>query len=190
MNFATIVIDPPWNETGGGKIKRGADRHYALMKTPDMPRTIMQSGVWRPAEDCHLYCWATANHLPDALYLIGALGFKYITNAVWTKEGKPGLGQYFRMQHEHLLLAIRGRGYNVRTDDKRIGSVIHAPRSRHSSKPLEAYEMIERRSVGPRLEMFARSPRKGWTVWGNEVSPSGGKDSGPATRGPLPRSHG
>ena len=32
----TIIADPPWNETGGGQIKRGADRHYPLMKADDI----------------------------------------------------------------------------------------------------------------------------------------------------------
>lgn len=26
--YKTIYMDPPWAEQGGGKIKRGADRHY------------------------------------------------------------------------------------------------------------------------------------------------------------------
>ena len=34
--YKTIYADPPWNESGGGKIKRGADRHYNLMKTTDI----------------------------------------------------------------------------------------------------------------------------------------------------------
>ena len=29
--YKTIYADPPWKESGGGKIKRGADRHYPLM---------------------------------------------------------------------------------------------------------------------------------------------------------------
>lgn len=29
--YKTIYLDPPWMEKGGGKIKRGADRHYNLM---------------------------------------------------------------------------------------------------------------------------------------------------------------
>ena len=33
--YKTIYMDPPWAEQGGGKIKRGADRHYPLMKTKD-----------------------------------------------------------------------------------------------------------------------------------------------------------
>lgn len=167
--YKTIVIDPPWHEVGGGRIKRGADRHYPLVKTENLPAVILGSGVFNPAVDAHLYCWATANHLPDAIWLMGALGFKYKTNLVWTKDGPKGLGQYFRMQHEHLLFGTRGRGFACKTDLKTIGSWVHAPRGRHSAKPAEAYEIIEARSNGPRLEMFARGHREGWQVWGNEI---------------------
>lgn len=169
MKFGTIAMDPPWMERGGGKIKRGADRHYQLLKTADMPGVIWGSGVFQPAEDCHLYMWATANHLTDALWLIEALGFRYVTNAVWVKPGGAGLGQYFRMKHEHLLLATRGKGYNVRTDARNLGSIVSAARTKHSRKPPEAYELIEARSKGPYLEMFARESRPGWAVWGNEA---------------------
>ena len=34
--YRTIYADPPWHEKGGGKIKRGADRHYPLMRTEDV----------------------------------------------------------------------------------------------------------------------------------------------------------
>ena len=34
--YKTILADPPWQEQGGGKIKRGADKHYPLMKTKDI----------------------------------------------------------------------------------------------------------------------------------------------------------
>jgi N6-adenosine-specific RNA methylase IME4 len=166
--YRTIVIDPPWMERGGGRSKRGADRHYDLLHTRDMPSVILQAPVWRPADDCILFMWATANHLPDALWLVEALGFRYVTNAVWVKS-HAGLGQYFRMRHEHLILATRGSGVAVRTAAKDISSVIEAPRGRHSQKPSTSYEMIERRSEGPYLEMFARSRREGWDVWGDEA---------------------
>ena len=169
MMYGTILMDPPWYETGGGKIKRGADRHYPLVKTPDLPRVIIQSPEWNPADDCHLYMWATNSFLADAIWLMGTLGFKYKTNVVWTKEGRKGLGQYFRGQHELLLFGVRGRGYNVKTDDKTIGSWVHAPRGKHSQKPSEFYDLIEARSQGPYLELFARSDRDGWISWGNEV---------------------
>jgi N6-adenosine-specific RNA methylase IME4 len=169
MRYKTIVMDPPWHEVGGGRIKRGADRHYPLIKTPDMPAVIFGSGVFEPAEDCHLYMWATANHLPDAIWLMGALGFKYKSNVVWAKGGPKGLGQYFRMQHEHLLFGVRGKGYNVRTELKTLGSLIVADRGRHSQKPDAAFKLIEQRSQGPYLEMFARSERDGWVSFGNEI---------------------
>lgn len=34
--YKTIYADPPWPEHGGGKIKRGADRHYQLMSVKDI----------------------------------------------------------------------------------------------------------------------------------------------------------
>ena len=36
MRYKTLYCDPPWMESGGGKIKRGADRHYSLMSTKDI----------------------------------------------------------------------------------------------------------------------------------------------------------
>ena len=167
--YQTILIDPPWNETGGGKIKRGADRHYPLIKTADLPRVILESGRFKPASNAHLYLWTTSSFLPDGLFLVEALGFTYKSCLVWTKQGRKGLGQYFRMQHEILLLAVRGSGFKVRTESRSIGSVIDAPRGRHSEKPVEFHELIEQRSHGPRLEMFARAPRDGWDSWGNEL---------------------
>ena len=167
--YSTILMDPPWNETGGGKIKRGADKHYPLVKTPDLPRVIMQSPEWRPANDCHLYMWATNTFLADAIWLMGTLGFKYKTNVVWTKD-RIGLGQYFRGQHELLLFGVRGKGYNVKTDDRTLRSWVHATRGTHSTKPPEFYDLIEARSTGPYLEMFARHRRDSWDSWGNQVS--------------------
>jgi N6-adenosine-specific RNA methylase IME4 len=128
--------------------------------------------VWRPAADCHLWLWCTSNFLRDALWTMEVLGFEYKTNAVWSKmkHGRLqiGLGQYLRHAHELLLLGVRGQP-RVPEPADRMPSVIIAPRARHSAKPVEAFELIERVSDGPRLEMFARDPRENWTVWGNEV---------------------
>ena len=165
--FSCILMDPPWQERGGGKIKRGADRHYPLVPSRQLPLVILGSGVFRPAQDCHLWMWSTNNFLPDALWLMSALGFRYVTNAVWVKD-RIGLGQYFRGQHELLLLGVQGSGPAVRTAARDLPSVVFAPRTKHSAKPTEAYELIEARSMGPRLEMFARHPRSGWACWGND----------------------
>lgn len=172
--YKTILIDPPWPEKGGGKIKRGADRHYPLIKVPDMPRVICQSGVFLPDEDCHLYLWTTNTHLPSGLWLTETLGFRYITCVTWAKP-RFGIGQYFRGQTEHLLFAIRGRGLALCRSHgapRNISTLLQTTsikKRRHSKKPDEAYELIEAMSPAPRVELFARDTRSGWSSWGNEI---------------------
>ena len=165
--YKTILIDPPWHEQGGGKIKRGADRHYNLLKTPDIVRTIYQSGVFSPEKDAHLYLWATNNFLKDGLFVMKALGFRYVTNLAWAKNSF-GLGQYFRGQHELLLFGVKGR-LPSQAKPRNVPSLIVADKTIHSRKPRLAYDYIERTSPEPRLEMFARSKREGWDSWGIEV---------------------
>lgn len=176
--YRTILIDPPWPEKGAGKIKRGADRHYGVMNSREILRVILNSGVFNPLPDAHLYLWVTNNYLPDALWLIDALGFKYKTTVTWAKD-RMGLGRYFRGRTEQLLFATSGNGMLVRemrTQRKDLTTLIlakHAKNGRgkivHSAKPEESYRLVEAASPSPRLEMFARRKRPGWTAWGDEL---------------------
>lgn len=178
--YGTILIDPPWPESGGGKIKRGADRHYPLIKTrEEILETILRAELWidydraAPAfdpspEGCLLWLWTTRNYRGWAHWLIESLRFKYVTDFVWVKTGRPGLGQWARSQHEHLLLARRGKVSPPPTY-LRAESVQYAPREKHSQKPELFYELIESISPHPFIEMFARAARSRWTVWGNET---------------------
>jgi N6-adenosine-specific RNA methylase IME4 len=169
IKYKTIVIDPPWSETGGGRIKRGADKHYSVLSTPDIIKAVHQSPVWDNVDDdAHLYLWATNSFLPDGLKVMDALGFRYITNICWSKN-HMGLGQYFRGKHELCLFGVRGKGFVNRTSDRTISSVIEAKKTGHSRKPEAFYSMVEHRSNGPYLDMFSRQKRKGWTCWGDEV---------------------
>lgn len=168
--YQTVMADPPWNEAGGGQIKRGADRHYPLMKT----REICALPVRRwAAPDAHLYLWVTNNFLEDGLEVVAAWGFRYVTTITWMKD-RMGIGQYFRGLTEHCLFCARGRvPYQLTEDGHRLQGVtgfFEAPRGEHSAKPAELRRMAERVSPGPRLEMFARQPTAGWDVWGNEAS--------------------
>lgn len=174
--FSTLLADPPWLERGSGKIKRGADRHYALLPTEEIPGVIRGSGLWRPAENSHFYLFTTNNFLRDALWVMEELEFAYKTNVVWTKR-HIGIGRYFRGAHELLLFGVRGRGMDpsVVTDRRNIPSVVAAEHVRvngkriHSAKPSEIYDLVEARSKGPYVEFFARSHRPNWTAWGAEA---------------------
>lgn len=77
-----------------------------------------------------------------------------------------------------MLFGVRGSGMSpeVITDRRDIPSVFFAPVPKnekgariHSRKPDASYELIEARTHGPRLELFARRGRPGWTSWGLEA---------------------
>lgn len=184
MKFKTIYSDPPWPEKGGGKIKRGADRHYPLMEKPEI---LLLPVDTLADENAHLYLWTTANYLDFAQECIKRWNFRYIRYIVWVKSRvgehptwldyqlrleNPGLGQYIRGVTELCLFAVRGKlPYRINPDGKRAQGidVIFAPRQAHSVKPEEMRKQIELVSHGPYLEMFARRPVKGWSVWGRDV---------------------
>lgn len=140
------------------------------MKKDEIIRTIYQSGVWFPDENCHLWIWVTNNFLKDGLFIMEALGFRYITKATWAKDGRFGLGQYMRGKTEDCLFGIRGRlPALVKNESTLFGDgLLH--KGRHSEKPESSYDKIRRISPGPRLEMFARRNIEGFLAWGNQIA--------------------
>ena len=160
--YKTIYADPPWREQGGGKIKRGADRHYPLMKTKDIKALPVKDIA---DDDCWLFLWVTNNFLKDGLEVMEEWGFRYVTNFVWTKE-RFGIGYYFRGHHELCLFGVKG---NLKPIKRNVSSVLFGPTTRHSQKPSLARTKIKEMSYGPRIELFAREETEGWDVWGNEV---------------------
>jgi MT-A70 len=50
-----------------------------------------------------------------------------------------------------------------------VRELIVSPRRKHSQKPDEQYERIERLVDGPYFEMIARQRRPGWTAWGRRT---------------------
>lgn len=193
--YQTIAADCPWPEQGGGKIKRGADRHYPIMKVKD----IMNIGVKDIAADnAHLYLWVTSNYLKGGLDVMHAWGFRYVSQIVWVKKKvanpkalffedddeavgdgvttQVGLGQYIRGCHELLLFGVRGvlpyRTIQHGGAEKRAQwrSVVEAPRTEHSAKPEIFRKTMEVVSHGPYIELFARGAApEGWEFWGNEA---------------------
>lgn len=188
--YRCVLLDPPWPEKGGGKIKRGADKHYPVASFSDIERIVL-TAPWRAAADAHCWCWTTANikNQEAALRLLRLMDFEPVRSVIWVKtkaDGtgvRPGLGQYLRGAHEVLLLGVRGRGLDesVWQGDRSLIDVIHTPHPTgpggkriHSRKPAASYELIERVSKGPRIELFARTRRvafdgQRWDVWGNQA---------------------
>lgn len=167
--YKTIYADPPWLERGGGKIKRGADRHYALMKTEDICKLPVKNLIH--PEGCHLYLWTANNFLEDSFKVIHSWGFEYITTITWMKD-KQGLGQYFRGITEHCLFASTKKRlpYKVIAGKRQQGITgFIEPKRKHSQKPEIMRNMIDTVSYRPRIELFAREKRYDWDCWGLEA---------------------
>ena len=164
--FTVIYADPPWRfepynrDTG---MDRAADNHYETMQLSDIKALKIPT-----ADDAALFLWATAPMLPDALEVMASWGFRYRSHCIWAKD-RIGTGYWFRNQHELLLVGTRGN-IPAPAPGEQYASVIHAALEYHSVKPATFAEIIEAMFPNvPRLEMFARHPRLGWSVWGNEI---------------------
>jgi N6-adenosine-specific RNA methylase IME4 len=106
--------------------------------------------------------------LPEALSVMAAWGFTYRSHCVWVKE-HVGIGYWLRNRHELLLVGTRG-SVPAPAPGTQYRSVIEARVGEHSAKPAAFAEMIEELFPNvPRVELFARAPRFGWDVWGNEA---------------------
>jgi N6-adenosine-specific RNA methylase IME4 len=163
-----LYVDPPWRYEYSVADSRQIENEYPTMSLEEICALPVEEAA---ADHCVLFLWATSPKLADAFDVLRAWGFAYKTCAVWDKE-RPGMGYYFRQQHELLLVATRG---NPRTPDEsaRVPSVIRLRRdNQHSRKPAEFYELIE--AMYPRAskrEVFARQSRPGWLpAWGNQVA--------------------
>ena len=167
--YKTIYLDPPWEESGGGKIKRGADRHYPLMSIKEIE--VLPVKELADEDGCHLYMWVTNNFLEKGLELVKKWGFNYVTCITWTKD-RIGLGQYYRGLTEHCIFATTKKKlpYKIENGKRQQGVTgFYEPKTVHSRKPQKMREMIEKVSYSPRIELFARQNFDGWDCWGNEV---------------------
>ncbi len=173
--YKTILADPPWQFTNRtGKV---APEHKRLNRYPTMPlEEICQLPVEKIIDETsHLYLWVPNALLPEGLSVLEAWGFQYKTNLIWyktRKDGGPdrrGVGFYFRNVTEILLFGIRGKNARTLQPGRSQENIITARKREHSRKPDEQYPLIEKCSRGPYIELFARGPRKGWDVWGNQA---------------------
>ncbi|MCS4510667.1 MT-A70 family methyltransferase [Xylophilus ampelinus] len=200
--FSTVLADPPWrfaNRTGKVAPEHRRLDRYSTMSL-DSIKALKVSEVLAPK--AHLYLWVPNALLPDGLDVMTAWGFRYVSNVVWAKrriDGGPdgrGVGFYFRNVTELLLFGVRGSMRTLAPGRSQV-NMIETRKREHSRKPDEQYDLIESCSPGAYLEMFARHPRQGWTVWGdesdNEVVPRGavhkGYEGGPILPPLLPNEH-
>ena len=160
--YKTILADPPWDIQQKGK-SRGAIKHYNLMTLYRIKAMPIADLV---EENSHCWLWVTNATLEAGFDVLRAWGFTPRSIYTWVKP-RLGLGVYLRNCTEHLLLGTRGKA-PIQFKGQMNWGFMPLPDPRH--KPEEVYDIIERCSEGNYLELFARRPRHGWDIWGNEVA--------------------
>lgn len=183
MRYRTIVADPPWpirwsgGRTTAGR-SSGSTRTYEKRALPYEPMSI-EAICDMPvedlgADDAHLFLWAVDRFVVegDAARVCRHWDFEPLGWTLVWRKANPGLGRYVRPAHELVVVARRG---NARLNEISVPSVFDWPQvyrngsKVHSAKPEQMQDTVERMSPGPYLELFARRPRYGWHVWGDEV---------------------
>ena len=178
--FGVILADPPWQYRNGGN---GAARnHYPTMSTAAICALRVDGRLVeelaRP--DSVLLLWGTWPLLPDALNVVGAWGFEYVTGFPWVKLadqplvdlygdhviGAPAFGTGFWARGCSEFVFVARRGNPPQPTLPFLGLL--SERFQHSRKPDNLHQYAEA-LTGPHLELFARRQRAGWVTWGNEV---------------------
>jgi N6-adenosine-specific RNA methylase IME4 len=159
-----------------------AASHYELMFWKDIHGLAPYIAAVA-APDCALFLWVCNPHIPEMLRVLDSWQFEFKTVAkVWVKyhkNGTPfsGLGFWTRANTEQVFFATRGAPKRIAKNIKQVEEMLIEPepeaictvRERHSQKPEQLQDDVERLVNGPYLELFARRHRPGWTCIGNEL---------------------
>ena len=185
MQYNVILADPPvpfevWGKRPGGTDSRSAEAHYSTMTWADLNGLgdVIQAVA---ADDCCLFLWMCQPLLIETLEMAKQWGWAYRTKAFsWVKTYQTrstffvGMGYWTRANTEDVLLFTRGNPKRVHKDVYQVFATLEtpaviAPMTKHSEKPEEVQDRIERLVKGPFLELFARRRREGWVCIGQEL---------------------
>lgn len=178
--YDLIMADPPWTfelRSDKGE-EKSPQAHYRTMTIEDIAALPVADLARSP---CLLWLWATAPMLPVQIEVMRAWGFSFVTSGTWVKQTTTeklffGTGYFLRNAHEPFLLGAIGEP--PLPEPRNVRSVIMGKVRQHSRKPETAYTAAENLTTGfdrhkagalRRVELFSRTNRPGWDVWGDET---------------------
>jgi N6-adenosine-specific RNA methylase IME4 len=178
VKFKTIVADPCWsykNKRTGGSLTSGAIDKYDTMSYDELKDLPVKDIA---DKNSVLFLWVTTplKYEIATSGILEAWGFKYKTSIYWRKVMSLGLGFTFRGQVEECWFCTRGKIKSFRSQSPNIfeTNCIETKVRKHSQKPEEFFQLIEpslvKFNLNPRIELFARERRDGWTSIGNEIT--------------------
>lgn len=178
--YKTIVIDPPWRYKGGMIVTGnapGRTKYLRESKTPYPTMSIdeiksLNINSLMDETGCHVYLWTTNQHLEFAWDIMRGWGVIPKQLLTWAKKpkGMIGFGAYSPCTEFCLFGASGKKAIHISRSERTWFE--WARTIKHSEKPQGFYDMVEKISPAPRIDLFARKQRIGWDVWGNEVENS------------------
>jgi N6-adenosine-specific RNA methylase IME4 len=154
--YRTLVIDPPWQYES----QRATYPTMSLDQLKALPVSKLLGA------EAFAWVWTTNAMIEEAFACVRAWGLQPKTMLTWAKD-RPGTGHWLMGQTEHALFCVRG---SPKMTSIGASTLLQAPSRNHSEKPEAFYDLVEKMCPGPRLDMFARSKRRGWTSWGAELN--------------------
>lgn len=181
LKYGAILADPPWaylmrSEKG---YEKSPEAHYETMSLDRLKNLPVRDLAGR---DCLLFLWSTWPHARQAMDVLEAWGFTYVTGGAWIKRTKNwnlafGTGYVQRSASEPYLIGKIGQPKIVSKSERNVidaplvDNKIEALRREHSRKPDQMRKMIERLVPwAVTCELFARQPWDDNDVWGNETA--------------------
>lgn len=163
-----------------GETSRSPQKKYTTMTDEELAALPVKELA---AKNCFLFYWDTTARIAAGMHIpiIRAWGFKPTAVAfTWFKLRKkePGVPWFMPRESMHFgaglttrkntELCVLARRGSPKRKHFGIREEIFAPVREHSRKPDEAFDRIELYCDGPRLELFSRQSRDGWSTWGDQ----------------------
>jgi N6-adenosine-specific RNA methylase IME4 len=173
--YQIIYADPPWKQSKGGKKSvrqnsSGKPLDYPVLSISEIEQILSQAASLTEGNSV-LFLWTIDKYLFEAQRIAESLGYKLHARMIWNKVTGIPAAFTIRYGHEYLLYMYKEKLTPVAKEERgKIHSVFTEQVTRHSKKPMIAYEIIERLYPDcKKLELFARNQRDGWDCWGDEV---------------------
>ena len=174
--YDIIYTDPAWQQNKGGirKARPNQTREldYQTISLQEI-KEIHKEAFKLTNENHNVFMWTIDKYLHETEQMMNELGYELHARMIWDKTNGIAPAFTVRFSHEYLLWFYK-KGKMLKPSKETRGkftTVFREPATKHSKKPLVAYEMIEQMFPNTsKLELFARNIREGWESWGNEVN--------------------
>lgn len=173
--YEILLTDPPWKQTKGGKRKARPNQDkqldYQTMSLEDIKK-IQEHVSNNVCEETHtVFMWTIDKFLHETEKMMIELGYKLHARMIWDKTNGVAPAFTVRYSHEYLLWFYKPKMMKIAEEMRgKYRTVFTEKATKHSKKPICAYEMIEKLYPNAtKLEMYARNFRDGWHSWGNEI---------------------